>query len=133
VTILFAQLASADLVIDRPTFERMGEPNSEINASVAAIRSGHADWQREALNHLGRAAATDWAGSCSTLPEYRALTAAIGEARGDEGRVRLIHRTEAIHSFASMISRTRRRDIGAFTTRKPRTEAVPFTPDQRRP
>jgi hypothetical protein len=29
-----------------------------------------------------------------------------------------------------MISRTRRRDIGAFTTRKPRTEAVPFTPEQ---
>ena len=30
-----------------------------------------------------------------------------------------------------MISRTRRRDIGTFTTRKLRTEAVPFTPEQR--
>jgi hypothetical protein len=63
-------------------------------------------------------------------PEYRALTAAIRETSDDEGRVRLIHRTEALHSFASMISRTRRRDIGAFTTRKPRTEAVPFTTEQ---
>jgi ATP-dependent helicase HepA len=63
-------------------------------------------------------------------PEYRALTAAIEGTRDDEGRVRLIHRSEALHSFASMISRTRRRDIGAFTTRKPRTEAVPFTTEQ---
>ena len=37
---------------------------------------------------------------------------------------------EALHSFSSLISRTRRRDIGAFTTRKPRTEPVPFTPEQ---
>ena len=121
-------LLRPDLVIDRPTFERMAEPNSEINAAVAAIRSGHAGWQGEALDHLGRAAATDWGRvMLGPSPEYRALTAAIGETRDDEGRVRLIHRTEALHSFASMISRTRRRDIGAFTTRKPRTEAVPFT------
>ena len=125
-------LLRPDLVIDRPTFERMAEPNSEINAAVAAIRSGHPGWQNEALDHLGRAAATDWGRvMLGPSPEYRALSAAIGETRDDEGRVRLIHRTEALHSFASMISRTRRRDIGAFTTRKPRTEAVPFTAEQR--
>ena len=124
-------LLRPDLVIDRPTFERMAEPNSEINAAIAAIRSGHASWQNEALDHLGHAAATDWGRvMLGPSPEYRALTAAVGETRDDEGRVRLIHRTEALHSFASMISRTRRRDIGAFTTRKPRTEAVPFTDEQ---
>ena len=47
-------LLRPDLVIDRPTFERMAEPNSEINAAIAAIRSGHAGWQNEALDHLGR-------------------------------------------------------------------------------
>lgn len=124
-------LLRPDLVIDRPTFERMAAPNSETNAAVAAIRSGQVGWQSEALDHLGRAAATDWGRvMLGPSPEYRALTAAIGETRDDEGRVRLIHRTEALHSFASMISRTRRRDIGAFTTRKPRTEAVPFTVEQ---
>ena len=30
-------------------------------------------------------------------PEYRALTAAIADTQDDEGRVRLIHRTEALH------------------------------------
>lgn len=124
-------LLRPDLVIDRPTFERMAAPNSEINAAVATIRSGRADWQSEALNHLGGAAATDWGRvMLAPSPEYRALIAAIAETRDDEGRVRLIHRTEALHSFASMISRTRRRDIGTFTTRKPRTEAVPFTAEQ---
>ena len=41
-----------------------------------------------------------------------------------------MHRAEGLHSFASLISRTRRRDIGAFTVRKPQTVAVPFTPEQ---
>ena len=124
-------LLRPDLVIDRPTFERMAAPNGEINAAVAAIRGGQDGWQTEALDHLGRAAATDWGRvMLGPSPEYRALTVAIGATCDDEGRVRLIHRTEALHSFASMISRTRRRDIGAFTTRKPRTEAVPFTTEQ---
>ncbi|BCH27797.1 DEAD/DEAH box helicase [Mesorhizobium sp. L-8-3] len=124
-------LLRPDLVIDRPTFERMAAPNGEINAAVAAIRASQPGWQQEALDHLGRASATDWGRvMLAPSPEYRAVMAAIGETRDDEGRVRLIHRVEALHSFASMISRTRRRDIGAFTTRKPRTEAVPFTPEQ---
>jgi ATP-dependent helicase HepA len=120
-----------DLVIDQPTFARMAEPNPGINAAVAAIRSGRDGWQRDTLDRLAEAAATDWGRvMLAPSPEYRALTAAIGGTQDDEGRVRLILRTEALHSFASLISRTRRRDIGEFTTRKPRTEPVPFTPAQ---
>ncbi len=124
-------LLRPDLVIDRPTFERMAAPNGAINAAVASIRAGQAGWQREALEYLRRAAATDWGRvMLAPSPEYRAVIAAIGETDDDEGRVRSIHRVEALHSFTSMISRTRRRDIGAFTTRKPRTEAVRFTSGQ---
>lgn len=124
-------LLRPDLVIDRPTFERMAAPNSEINAAVATVRGGQVDWQEKALENLRRAAATDWGRVMLTpSPEYRAVMAAIGETRDDDGRVRLIQRVEALHSFASMISRTRRRDIGEFTTRKPQTVAVPFTPEQ---
>ncbi len=124
-------LLRPDLVIDQPTFERMAAPNAEINAAVAAIRGGQASWQSEALDHLARAKATDWGRvMLGPSPEFRTVAAAVGETRDDDGRVRLIHRTEALHSFASLISRTRRRDIGAFTTRKPRTEAVPFTAEQ---
>lgn len=124
-------LLRPDLVIDRPTFERMAEPNAAINQAVAAVRSGQPGWQAAALQQLAEAAATDWGRAMvDPSPEYRALVAAVDQARDDEERVRLIHRVEALHSFASLISRTRRRDIGAFTTRKPRTEAVAFTPLQ---
>lgn len=124
-------LLRPDLVIDQPTFARMAEPNGPINAAVTAIRRGWEGWQGDALDRLAEAAATGWGGvMLAPSPEYRSLTAVIHETHDDDGRVRLIHRTEALRSFASLISRTRRRDIGAFTTRKPRTEAVPFTPAQ---
>ena len=124
-------LLRPDLIIDRPTFARMAAPNTAINAAVAAIRGGRQDWQAMALEQLADAAATDWGQAMlAPAPEYRALIAAIGNAETDEARVRLVHRAENLHSFSSLISRTRRRDIGAFTTRKPQTVAVPFTEEQ---
>ncbi len=56
--------------------------------------------------------------------------AIIADATDDEARVRLIHRLEGLHSFNALINRTRRRDIGAFTTRTPRTVAGEFTAAQ---
>lgn len=124
-------LLRPDLVIDKPTFERMAAPNAAINAAVAIIRAGQSGWQAEALAHLAEAAATDWgAAMLVPSPDYNSLITAIRDAVGDEARVRLIHRVEGLHSFSSLISRTRRRDIGAFTTRKPQTVSVPFTPEQ---
>ncbi|WP_164939701.1 DEAD/DEAH box helicase [Bradyrhizobium zhanjiangense] len=124
-------LLRPDLVIDPPTFERMASPNGEINTAVSAIRGSQPGWQRKALDHLDRAAATEWGKvMLGPSPEYSTLRVAIENASDDEDRVRLIARTESLHSFSSMISRTRRRDIGTFTTRKPRTEAIPFTSEQ---
>ena len=37
---------------------------------------------------------------------------------------------ESLHTFAHIINRTRRRDIGKFTLRKPETLKVSFTPEQ---
>ncbi|MGJ4949005.1 helicase-related protein [Bradyrhizobium sp. HKCCYLS20291] len=124
-------LLRPDLVIDKPTFARMAEPNPAINAAVAAIRGGRPDWREVALDKLAEAAATDWGRAMLwPSPEYKALAAAIRGATSEEARVRLVYRTELLHSFSSLISRTRRRDIGSFTTRKPQTVAVPFTPEQ---
>jgi hypothetical protein len=124
-------LLRPDLVIDRPTFERMAEPNPFINAAVAAVRAGASDWCDLALEALRQATNTDWGRSIlATSPEYRQVVIDIERASGDEDRVRLIHRVEALHSFASMINRTRRRDIGEFTTRKPQTVETAFTPAQ---
>lgn len=130
---LFAllNLLRPDLVIDRPTFERMAEPNAAINAAIAAIRGATSGWQNEAIAHLREAADTDWGRvMLAPSPEYRNLVEEIRGAETDDDRVRLIRPAEALHSFSSMISRTRRRDIGNFTSRKARTVEVPFTPEQ---
>lgn len=125
-------LLRPDLVIDRPTFERMAEPNEAINAAIAAIRGASDGWQAAARGHFQEAAATDWGRAMlAPSPEFRNLLAATAAAETDDDRVRLIRPTEGLHSFASMISRTRRRDIGNFTSRKARTIEVPFTPEQR--
>lgn len=47
-----------------------------------------------------------------------------------EDRVKLIGDVESLHTFAHIINRTRRRDIGNFTLRKPETLKVSFTPEQ---
>ena len=47
-----------------------------------------------------------------------------------EERVQLISDIENMHTFSNLISRTRRRDIGEFTIRKPYTVTVEFTPEQ---
>lgn len=125
-------LLRPDLVIDRPTFERMAEPNEAINAAIAAIRGTAPGWQAHARSHLQEAAGTDWGRAMlAPSPDFRNLLAAIAAAETDDDRVRLIRPAEGLHSFASMISRTRRRDIGNFTSRKARTIEVPFTPEQR--
>ncbi|KQN92155.1 hypothetical protein ASE90_05350 [Sphingomonas sp. Leaf67] len=125
-------LLRPDLVIDRPTFERMAEPNEAINAAIAAIRGASDGWQAAARGHFQEAAATDWGRAMlAPSPEFRNLLAATAAAETDDDRVRLIRPAEGLHSFASMISRTRRRDIGNFTSRKARTIEVPFTPEQR--
>lgn len=125
-------LLRPDLVIDRPTFERMAEPNEAINAAIAAIRGAVEGWQDAARSHFLEAAATDWGRAMlAPSPEFRNVLAATAAAGTDDDRVRLIRPAEGLHSFASMISRTRRRDIGNFTSRKARTIEVPFTPEQR--
>ena len=42
----------------------------------------------------------------------------------------LIGDVESLHTFAHIINRTRRRDIGNFTLREPETLKVSFTPEQ---
>ena len=46
--------------------------------------------------------------------------------------MKIIHKLEGLYTFSDLINRTRRRDIGEFTTRKPDTVTIDFTPDQKR-
>ncbi|RIV86943.1 helicase [Aurantiacibacter zhengii] len=122
-----------DLVIDHASFEQMAAPNRFINESIRLCREKGDGWQGSAIEQLEAAARTDW-GSLflSEMPSFQAAFDQLQEADlGDADRVALTRQLEELYTFSSVINRTRRRDIGEFTTRKPVTLTVEFTEDQR--
>lgn len=122
-----------DLVIDHPSFEQMAAPNKFINAAVDHCRSGDDRWQDDARSCLEQAAQTEWGRLfLRETPAFQNLYDRLAENRIDDAcRVRMIRSLEELYTFSPMINRTRRRDIGEFTTRRPETLSVEFTPDQR--
>ena len=125
-------LIRPDLVFDYDSFKHISEPNPYINEAAKLIRGNKENWQEEALENLEKAGDTNW-GTAMLVPNpvYRN---AVRMLRRDnitlEERVKLIGDVESLHTFAHIINRTRRRDIGNFTLRKPETLKVSFTKEQ---
>ena len=64
-------------------------------------------------------------------PVFQRLSEELRDEQcSDQERVSYIHEMEQLHTFSHLINRTRRRDIGNFTTRKPEAVSVDFTPQQ---
>ena len=122
-----------DLIIDQESFEHMAEPNPFINRAVAFTRAQKPEWANQATEALDQAAETPWGQSIlKHNPEFNRIHTLIAEGKiGLEERVQLITDLEALHTFSGIINRTRRRDIGEFTIRKPETVIVEFTPIQK--
>jgi ATP-dependent helicase HepA len=123
-----------DLVIDPASFAQMAEPNRYINAAIQSCRAGGEGWQQAAQLCLDIAAQTEW--GRLFMRESTAFQDAHdglqNEALEDAGRVTLTRSLEELYTFSPLINRTRRRDIGEFTTRKPETVTVEFTQAQRK-
>ena len=126
-------LLRPDLIIDPPTFEQMAAPNGDINRAIALCRGGRPRWREEVRSRLTSAVDTEWGRSyLRASPLVKGLAETLGEQRDeDDSRVRAIRALEGLYTFGPLINRTRRRDIGEFTTRKPQTVAVPYTAAQR--
>jgi superfamily II DNA or RNA helicase len=122
-----------DLIIDHASFNQMAEPNGPINRAVQYCRTGGEDWQLEALVCLDEVAQTEWGRLfLRESPIFQHIYDQIQtEPLSDMERIELTHAIESLYTFSPMINRTRRRDIGEFTTRKPETVSVEFTPDQK--
>lgn len=122
-----------DLVIDHNAFEQMAEPNRFINEAVRLCREKGPNWQEEARAQLNQATETEWGRLfLREGPAFQAAFDKLQEANlPDPDRVALTRALEELYTFSSMINRTRRRDIGEFTMRKPHTLTVEFTDDQR--
>ena len=122
-----------DLILDQESFKHMAEPNPFINQAVDHTRIQGPDWTKHATAALDQAAETAWGKAILRHnPEFKRIRSQLAERRvGSEERVQFITDIEALHTFSGIINRTRRRDIGAFTIRKPTTVTVDFTADQK--
>lgn len=127
-------LLRPDLILDSAVFQNMSAPNPFINQSIELARRGSQDWQLEAVEQFQKAADTDWGKAVLQYnPDFQRLFDQLNdhELIANE-RISFIRETERLHTFSSIINRTRRRDIGTFTTRKPETVEVPFSPSQQK-
>lgn len=122
-----------DLIIDRASFEQMAEPNGSINAAVHYCRKADKNWQEDALACLNDVSQTEWGRLfLRESPKFQSIYDRVqGEALSDTDRIWLIREIEELYTFSPMINRTRRRDIGEFTTRKPETLTIDFTAPQK--
>ena len=126
-------LLRPDLIIDRNTFHDMAEPNNYINMASIKVRAQKENWQQEAHEQLELACQTDWGKKVFTgnPSVIKSLDVLEKPQVSVEERVQLITDIENMHTFSNIISRTRRRDIGEFTLRKPITVTVDFTAPQK--
>jgi len=126
------QLVRPDLLPSRRDFDHMAEPNPHINAAIEVARNAGPGWMTVAREHLALALRTNWGSSVlSADPRVQSLFDSLDQQElRSEDRLQLVRELEALYTFAPIINRTRRRDIGNFTTRKPETVSVDFTAEQ---
>lgn len=125
-------LLRPDMIPGRREFDQMAEPNPHLNAAIEAARSAKPNWKVAALRSIDTALSTPWGKNVLRSNENLQLTRDYLDSDDDQTATRLeaIREMERAYTFSPLINRTRRRDIGKFTTRKPETVAVEYTEEQ---
>ena len=121
-----------DVVIDKQTFNMMSRPNVHISEAARLMRRADDQWQEQATEALRGVLETQWGENVvAANPTYGEMIKTLQQDKiTREERVKLISDAESLHSFNSMLNRTRRKDIQDFCIRRPYTLAVEFTPRQ---
>lgn len=122
-----------DVIIDPASFGQMAEPNQFINAAIQACRRGGEGWAEDVREQLRLVAGTTWGREVlSVNPGFQHIYDGLAEGPDDGiSRIKTISALEGLYTFSSLINRTRRRDIGEFTTRKAETVTTDFTSKQK--
>ena len=122
-----------DVVIDKKTFGVMSRPNEFISQAVHLIRAAQDNWASDASEALLNVRKTQWGDNViAENPLYDDILIRLEKENiSREERVKLISDIESLHSFATIINRTRRRDIQDFCVRRTHTVPVDFTAYQR--
>src|SRR5206468_90215 len=107
-----------DLIIDHASFEQMAEPNSYINQAIGHCRKAAADWHQAARACLEKMTETEFGRLfIRETPAFQeAYDRLLEHDLGDSDRLRITRTLEELYTFSPFINRTRRRDIGEFTT-----------------
>lgn len=118
-----------DIVIDHKTFEMMGRPNTYISRAARLIRAANENWAETAIEELSKVRKTQWGDSViADNPLYDDIMIRLEAPEiSREERVKLISDIESLHSFATLINRTRRKDIQDFCVRRSHTISTEFT------
>lgn len=126
-------LLRPDVVIDKATFHAMSEPNAYISKCSRIIRSSEKHWQENASSELIDLAGTRWGENVTSKnPLYQDILKRLEkDTFTREERVQLISDVESLHSFGTMLNRTRRKDIQDFCVRHTHTLSTTFTDPQR--
>ena len=126
-------LIRPDLISDWEGFNAMSEPNQWINEAISEIRGQKNNWMQKTKSALLTAEKTSWGRAIYPAnPVFKKVLNELDKpSLTNEERVSLLTDTESLHTFSSILNRTRRRDIGEYAVRKSVTISTPFTPEQR--
>jgi len=118
-----------DVVMDKDVFRMMSLPNAYISRCSRIIRGAAEGWQQKAIDELENLAVTQWGDNviCKN-PLYIDVINRLQKAPASrEERVKLVSDIESLHSFNTMLNRTRRKDIQDFCVRRTFTVETNFT------
>lgn len=118
-----------DIVVDKNTFDMMSRPNANISRAVHLVRTMEQNWNKKATEVLINLQKTQWGENViAENPLYHDILHRLESNEIErEERVKLISDIESLHSFGTMLNRTRRRDIQDFCVRRSHTVSTAFT------
>ena len=117
-------LLRPDLFSEESIYRQMMEPNAHLLRAMRHIRQRKPSgkWQWKSLGEIRNATDTAWGRATlrkdPRLKPWSDRLSSIKELEDPE-RIRLLRELEELHTLAHVMNRTRRRDIGRFTTREP--------------
>lgn len=125
-------LLRPDVVMDKEVFTMMSRPNEFIYRASHAVRGAAEGWQYEAVTQLRNITSTQWGENVvAKNPVYADILKTLEkEDITREERVKLVSDIESLHSFNTMLNRTRRKDIQDFCVRRSYTVETNFTEEQ---
>ncbi len=125
-------LLRPDVVMDRDVFQMMSRPNEYIYRSSHAVRGAMDGWQEAAIQALDSITATQWGENVVACnPLYNDILKRLQQSEiSREDRIKLVSDIESLHSFNTMLNRTRRKDIQDFCIRRSFTIETIFTSKQ---